>query len=816
MTRECECGCCAGITGSTPQPIENRPALPQVRYRPGGYAEFRESMHAVLASARRPALAGLTTRDDEDFSVALLDATACMAEILTFYTERLINESYLRTARQRPSLAELGKLVGYRLRPGVAAATRLAFHVEPPAAAAVEAATTPFQRARMPSTVTIPAGVQVRSVPGQGEQSQVFETAEALVARPAWNLMRPVTTRRTVLGGGGRSMYVKGITTGLKPGDLLLFHASAQSWEVRPVGAVTPQPDRERTLVTWHDALTKPAPLTPYVMRKRLSFFGHNAPRWQSMSQQFKTDYGCPAGCADWPSYLSSPLPMTSDMDGSHPDIAVGGMLVFTAGTDRALFTAKAVTELSRSEFAVSGKATRVKLSGSQTEYGRFDEDVRGTTVHAVGEELELAPEPDRSKVAGAQITVAGDVRDLPPGRTLLVTAGGAAETVTLKSAALDGTDTVLTLTGSLAGSYGPEGVQIFGNVASATHGETVHQILGDGDAARPFQRFELRHDPLTYVPSSVPAGSASTLEIRVNDVRWHEVPTLHRAAPDDHVFVTRDGPSGTVEVRTGDGLRGARLPTGQHNVRAVYRKGIGAAGNLPAGALTQLASPPLGVTGVTNPVPALGGADPDSADHAREGIPLSTRTLGRAVSLLDYADFARTFAGIAKAHVAVLPLRNVRTIVVTVAGEGGAPVPPETCARLVTTLRGHGDPLVPVVVVPYQPKPFQIRMKVRRHPDHEVGTVLAAVAAALAEAFGFRAREFGAPVHASEVIAAAHRAPGVVAVDLDALSPADFLLGRRRRLLAAGPEVTARAQVRGAEILLLTTDPRRWLTEMP
>ncbi|MDF5753130.1 putative baseplate assembly protein [Spongiactinospora sp. TRM90649] len=786
-----------------------------MRYRPGGYAEFRESMHAALTSARRPVLAGLSTRDDEDFSVALLDATACVAEVLTFYTERLVNESYLRTALHRPSLAELGKLVGYRLRPGVSAGTHLAFHVQPPPAAAVETATTPFQRARMPVVVTIPAGVQVRSVPGQGEQSEVFETAEALRARPAWNLMRPVTTKPAVLDTGRQSMYVSGTTANLKPGDLLLFHANQQSWEVRPARTVTPQAHLERTLVTWRDALTKPGPLTPYVMRKRLSFFGHNAPRWQTMSKEFKTDYGCPTGCSDWPAYLSSPLAMTSDMDGSHPDIATGGMLVFASGADMALFTAEAVTELSRSEFAVSGKATRVRLGGSPAEYTRFDRDVRGTTVHAVSEALPLAPEPDPFPVGGDSIVVAGDVRNLPEGRTLLIVAGDTAETVTLKSAESDGVATLLTLTGNLTAEYEPEAVQIFGNVVAATHGQTVHQILGDGDAARPFQRFELKHAPLTHVPSPTPTGSASTLEVRVNDMTWHEVPSLHRAPPDDHVFVIRDGPSGAVEVRTGDGLRGARPATGQHNIRAVYRKGIGTAGNLPAGALTQLASPPLGVTGVTNPAPAAGGADPDSVEHAREGIPQSTRTLGRAVSLPDYADFARTYAGIAKAHVAVLPLRNVRTIVVTVAGEGGAAVPPEACARLVTALRGHGDPLVPVVVVPYRPVPFQFRMKVHRHPDHEAGTVLTAAAAALAGAFGFRVREFAEPVHASEVIAAAHHAPGVVAVDLDALFRGLPSAGRQR-LLAAGPSATGGSQVRGAETLLLTADPRRWLTEMP
>ena len=43
--------------------------------------------------------------------------------MLTFYQERIANESYLRTATERVSLQEMGKLIGYRLRPGVAAET---------------------------------------------------------------------------------------------------------------------------------------------------------------------------------------------------------------------------------------------------------------------------------------------------------------------------------------------------------------------------------------------------------------------------------------------------------------------------------------------------------------------------------------------------------------------------------------------------------------------------------------------------------------------------------------------------------------------
>ena len=51
----------------------------------------------------------MATRDDSDFSIALLDAFAVTADILTFYQERLANESYLRTAMQQRSVFELAQ-----------------------------------------------------------------------------------------------------------------------------------------------------------------------------------------------------------------------------------------------------------------------------------------------------------------------------------------------------------------------------------------------------------------------------------------------------------------------------------------------------------------------------------------------------------------------------------------------------------------------------------------------------------------------------------------------------------------------------------
>ena len=97
------CGCCAGVTQKTPLEVENRPGLSAIAYRVGVHGDFLASMIAGLTDADRPKLAELGTRDADDFTIALLDSWAVAAGVLAFYTERLAQESYLRTARERIS-----------------------------------------------------------------------------------------------------------------------------------------------------------------------------------------------------------------------------------------------------------------------------------------------------------------------------------------------------------------------------------------------------------------------------------------------------------------------------------------------------------------------------------------------------------------------------------------------------------------------------------------------------------------------------------------------------------------------------------------
>src|SRR5215210_2246874 len=175
-----DCGCCEGLAASTPVEVYNRPGLAAIAYRVGTHAEFKQSMLARLSASDLPALRDLNTRDDDDFAVALLDAWAVVADVLTFYTERIANESYLRTATERVSLLQLARLIGYELRPGVAASTHLAFELED----------TPGS----PRAASIGRGTKVQSLPGQDELPQTFETVEEIEARPEWNRLRPRQT----------------------------------------------------------------------------------------------------------------------------------------------------------------------------------------------------------------------------------------------------------------------------------------------------------------------------------------------------------------------------------------------------------------------------------------------------------------------------------------------------------------------------------------------------------------------------------------------------------------------------------------------
>lgn len=922
------CGCCAGLDAETPLRIDNPPGLDAVAYRVGVHARFKESLLAKLSSAGLPALAGLTTREENDFTIALCDAVASTLDVLSFYQERIANENFLRTATERRSILELARLIGYELAPGVAASTWLAFNLQE----------VPGMPALAADTVTIPVGVKVQSVPGQDELAQTFETVEPVKARVEWNAIPARTTLAWRPKFGDKSLWLAGVSTGVQVGDAILIvgqhridNPGSERWDIRLVTRVTEDKAHQRTRIEWGAGLGSVMPhvepagagAAVYVFRQRAALFGHNAPdpRLMGNTGGSQLDAMTTTGAnRNWTGFSIKGSEI--DLDAANAKILPGSWFALVSNGESAdssglagyveLYRAKAVSFPSRRDYGLSGKITRIEPDTDEN-LGVFRDRLRENLVLAQSEALAVAETPLGYPLYGETLALSRLEPDLAPGRALAVSGrrarirlrtgkpdavltltegdsliisegdslrlagqpeekSGTAWTVlapadfatridqssskklrlslldregrtgTLEIAALaieqapalvddetvqeitfiddlatavvhdrDLGFTRLTLAAALKHCYDRDTARVNANVARATHGETVAEVLGSGDARIANARFALRQSPLTYLSAATPSGRRAAFELRANDMLWTETPGLYARGSDERVYEIRHADDGASSVRFGDGIEGSRLPSGDHNIRAIYRKGLGLGGNVAAGKLTTLLSRPLGVSGAINPEAANGGEDAEREARARENAPLTVLTLERAVSIRDYQDFARAFAGIAKAHALWIPSGPGRGVFITVAGEKGAALleTSDTYRFLQDALHRFGDPLMPVRMVSYRDARFKLRLTVKVAADADAPLVLAAVERRLRDAFGFDARRFGQGVSVDEVAAEVHAVAGVEAVQVVELHRSDAALPVFvPRLFAALPEAGLTGTPLAAELLVLDAAP--------
>jgi hypothetical protein len=275
--------------------------------------------------------------------------------------------------------------------------------------------------------------------------------------------------------------------------------------------------------------------------------------------------------------------------------------------------------------------------------------------------------------------------------------------------------------------------------------------------------------------------------------------------------------------VTFGDGVHGARLPTGHENVRARYRFGTGRAANVGADRITQAITRPLGVTAVTNPQPATGGAEADGPGLTRRTIPLAVSALDRLVSLKDYEDFARSRAGIGRAAAREIFDGRRRILHVTVAGVDDIAIADdsEVLRALRSSLAEYGDSRLPVRVEVRELVLLLLAAKVKVAPDHTWTVVEPRLRQALLTRFGSGRRELGRPARLSEVLATAHSVPGVDYVDVDVFTgvPASVTPEELARLedSLAQPRtaVGARLAAYDEDVYRVTADDGETLTEV-
>lgn len=787
-----------------------------------------------------------------DPTVALSEAWALVLDVLGFYQERLVNESYVGTALEDMSLFQLARMVGYAPDRGLSATCYVYYNLD----------------ASVLREVRIPAGSKIRAVPQPGEEPQTFETCADLTARYQWNGIGLSTTRSFSIAPTTTTIFARGTSTGLKQGDLVWIRQRPPGWNfdaddengfyrdiyflVDKVEAIRELEQTKIAVVGRYGRDTAPrgqdkepakseavsndssgtdayyqmqikgqswveataltalsrAPASDETIkmkgfRKRVSIFGHSAPRRLEDPTNPKSERAWRIDPDDLPQVN------VVDLEGHQTDIVPGTKLCIeipdrsVQGEDIEMYDVKAVQLISRVAYGMTADATRVTLdrpwkSARSDQQGRtyevYEEVVQKAVVHVGGIDLQVGKEPIPSVEAGLEhLELDGIYLGINPGRTMLLTGkplpgdkpdvGQEPELLTVVSVShppypfgdasterlsQHHSGTTLQFKEKLKHRYDPKTVKIYGNVVKAIHGETYEEVLGSGNGAVEHQSFPLSRKPLSMRAVSTFPGAMPELTVTVADEDWEYVDTLARSQHAERQFSLWTDEAGASRVFFGNGRAGARLPSGRENVQARYRIGVGRVGNISAERLKLAVDHPLGVREVSN-TRAEGGADPEPVSLVRSNTPLSTVALDRLVSRSDFLHLAKVYPGIAKAKVRYATVCGRQIVLVSILDNGIAPLGSDspTCIALQGAMAAGQDGACSIFVVPGVLCPILISARIKLRAGMSWEETEVAVRTTLYDVFGFWRREMGQPARASEVLAAIQSVKSVESVRL-------------------------------------------------
>jgi hypothetical protein len=760
-----------------PLTISNPPGRNQISYRVGDHIAFRHALLRGLPGEKelsnwRPGATG-------DLAVQMIEWWAYLADILTFYNERIANQDYLRTGDLPESVKRLIFLLGYRPRPGIGATGTLAALLS------------------APKPITLPQGFQVQSKPGPGKQPQIFElNADTLVQPPDSVAADPVPAQALV-GADGRSVLLQGTITSIKVGDELLllengWTGTNSHFAMVVVSAVNPEKDpRGKTNTRVVFSTSPPLPADAQVAGYSLLRSTQSAHLWtftdsvvistidfvskvvkfaKAISVASAVSVGGHRGQADLES-ITRQIKVGDPVLFAAP--ALGEVLVSVTNYSEPVWYANAPDPKNPQTPPDPTKVPPIPIPHTEIQFvpplpDAWNDNKNSVVLRYAWQHVgTLLPSPVTS------LSDAGNrLQSVPPGTfpegngmpILIEDAIGNGET-----ALGSGGPSVLDLSGlpDPPVNLVPP-LDVLFNLLPVSRGKTVsNEVLGSGDATVAGQEFVLQKSPLTYLLSGDSisgVGYTSTLKVWVDGVQWHEVPSFYGQLPTARIFVTREDENNITHVQFGDGVSGARLSSGVNNVVATYRYGSGKEAP-DAGSLTVILQSRPGLKAIKNPVPVGGGADPDPPAQIKKYAPQSVLTFGRAVSGNDYETIAAQAPGVARARSYWnWDPQQQRTVVTVYVGDDQNAVSAATLA-----LNNADDPNRPVTVTLASTVPVSLGFTLLVDPNYVVAQVLAGVTAALIDPdnglFGANVIGIGQVIFESQIYQACLNVPGAVAV---------------------------------------------------
>jgi hypothetical protein len=703
MKKHCQNDCLDPLI--LPKQITNRPGLDKIKYRIGEYADFREALFRGLDQEIN--LQGLTHRMADDPAIALLEGASTLGDILTFYQELYANEAYLRTAKWRESVADLVRLIGYRLSPGLGGVGTFAFDV------------------RGEKSIDITRGFPIKAQLKDQKDQINFESVEKVTAYPwlsKFHLYRPLHTPIITLNT--QEFYISipdqyENPISLKKGDRLFIGDPIPIHQpTRIKNGEIIIIDSERTLhgrkiFKIKGTLKRTSSAFGVVgckIGRSFHHFGYNAPiknvvisskgfattievvKKRNTAAKTKYQYTNP-------SLESNKFPFAQKVE----DLANGSLVIIESRQQTSKISGKPIslktfhhprivknTEHKNMKWgSLESISTFVTLNQSIEEDPFKDAKLDQILFYEViGPVMVLhAAVKENQKSKGDKLYFHGTNKELKTFKkrrlAILKPNGFSFEANVIdrqKSSSKYADRTLLRWIKldrkiNYAEFSNEKPVTwVYGNLVDATQGKTEKEtVLGNGDHRQKFQTFKIPKKPLTYfntdnaTPPEIPE-----LKIYVNDLLWKRVASFYNHKAKEQIYVVREDGDQNSWVQFGDGKTGSLLPSGINNVKALYRSGTGAYGPIKEDTKAQAGGKLERLDKIYLPGLVSGGTDPENMDNARTAAPGKIQSLNRLVSIKDFETETLSLAGVSKALATWDLIDQVPGIILTVLMKSG------------------------------------------------------------------------------------------------------------------------------------------------
>ena len=764
---------------------------------PNDYLGLEFTDFVELADARAEASGLGLRRGGGDFASTLLELPALTAHILAVYQRRNAADAFLGSASSAASLVRHGRRLAYEPDPGLSALGYAALEI----------------RAGLDGVIE--AGLALANGPRGLIKAQTYETLTEVAVDARHNVLQLVGAEATLAFAESQSELLVVDAAGLEIGDRALLVFADNSAFAIEVAGLDLDGDGSDNLARVYTTQGLPASVAlaeapaQMLARPRLDMrrFGLSAdpmvfaPELLRAYASFDLDednlgalglgtyhgYRVDAGGPDANDHASTRL----YLDHVYDTLAVGDWIDARESDDRAGYRVLALGTASVTfvVVTVTGEGPTLRYFSRTVTWLELAEAGTQQVVEATALgwhvdlatgwelELELATTGPSIESLPEPMLVEGEL-GFEPGALIAVLRAGDQSYAQIRRVTrntYDASEDRSELSTQVVAGEAPAAgwilgeVTVVGNVVAISHGAAKRAVLGGSDGVTPLQRFTIPEGPVAMIPGG--SGPVPALVLRVDDVAWTPVVDFaDSAAEDRHYLLERDEDQRLCAV-FGDGQAGAIPPSGKRNVVAEYRVGVGVDANTPARTVDRIKRAHPLLARATNPLAIDDGAEPAGPEQVREQATRYIRTFDRAVSVLDHADLALLYPGVARAAARW----DATRVALVVADSTGAGLGDETAFR--EFMDARRDTSVELRIVAPEAVEVGVALRVEVDPDALDEQVRADVIAALCSTetdapglLSFLGREFGQPVYASEIYACVGAVAGVTYVELTAL----------------------------------------------